>query len=256
MPSTDSKFDQSWYGSVCEQVRTSVHDIHSDSTATVLPHIVKQAIEESPLGKAGGYDKIQYGHLIFAKDVLSPILANVFTCMMRSGYASDKLKRGDMVILHKEGNKRKDQPDNYRAITLTSVLLKQHESVIFSRSKPEMISSISQEQGGFQDGMSCLMTSFVLRESIQCVREFKYTCYACFNDDRKAFNVVWYESLMHKRLSESGIDNRTVLAFYLHQHDFTDSLGTIYQWSNLTNRERWPRNVYVIYVCWLPDRRR
>ena len=118
-----------------------------------------------------------------------------------------------------------------------------------------MISSISQEQGGFQDGLSWCMTSFVLRESIQFVRECKYTWYACFNDDRKAFNVVWYESLMHKRLSESGIDNRTVLAFYLHQHDFTDSLRrTIYQWSNLTNRERWPRNVYVKYVCWLPDR--
>ena len=83
-----------------------------------------------------------------------------------------------------------------------------------------------------------------------------YTWYACFNDGRKAFNVVWYESLMHKRLSESGIDNRTVLAFYLHQHDFTDSLRTFYQWSNLTNRERWPRNVYVKYVCWLPYRRR
>ena len=117
-----------------------------------------------------------------------------------------------------------------------------------------MISSISQEQCGFQDGLSCLMTSFVLRESIQFVRECKYTWYACFNDDRKAFNVVWYESLMHKRLSESGIDNITVLAFYLHQHDFTDSLRTIYQWSNLTNRERWPRNVYMKCVCWLPDR--
>ena len=69
MPSTDSKFDQSWYGSVCEQVCTSVHDIHPDSTTTVLPHMVKQAIEESPRGKAGGYDKIQYEHLIFAKDV-------------------------------------------------------------------------------------------------------------------------------------------------------------------------------------------
>ena len=69
MPSTDSKFDQSWYGSVCEQVCTSVHDIHPDSTTTVLPHMVKQAIEERPRGKAGGYDKIQYEHLIFAKDV-------------------------------------------------------------------------------------------------------------------------------------------------------------------------------------------
>ena len=67
---------------------------------TVLPLIVKQAIEESPRGKA---DKIQYEHLIFAKDVLSPILANVFTCMMRTGYVPDKLKRGVIVTLHKGG---------------------------------------------------------------------------------------------------------------------------------------------------------
>ena len=215
MPSTDSKFDQSWYGSVCEQVRTSVHDIHPDSTTTVLPHMVKQAIEESPRGKAGGYDKIQYEHLIFAKDVLSPILANVFTCMMRSGYVPDKLKRGVIVTLHKGGNKRKDKPDNYRAITLTSVLLKLYESVILSRSKSEMISSISQEKGGFQDGLSCLMTSFILRESMHFANEFKSKVYACFMDGWKVFDVVsrviiavcaWYCGLLESAVWPSTAD--------------------------------------------------
>ena len=41
--------------------------------------------------------------------------------------------------------------NNYRAITLTSELLKLYESVVLYRSKSEMSSSVSEEQGGFQD---------------------------------------------------------------------------------------------------------
>ena len=93
------------------------------------------------------------------------------------------------------------------------MLLKLYESVILSRSKSEMTSPISQEQGGFQDGLSCLMTSFILRESMHFANEFKSKVHAYFMDGRKAVDVVWHEGLMHTLLFESGIDNTTVVAF-------------------------------------------
>jgi len=83
---------------------------------------------------------------------------------------------------------------------------------------------------------------------------------------------------MHKLLFESGIDNTTVVAFnaiytnmssvyymgkysdWFHIRQGTrqggKALPTIYQWSNSSNREKWPWYVYVRYVCWLADRRR
>ena len=52
-----------------------------------------------------------------------------------AGYIPDQMKRGVIVTLHKGGNKRKDCPDNYRVITLTSVILNVYEAVILHRSK-------------------------------------------------------------------------------------------------------------------------
>ena len=110
--------------------------------------------------------------------------------MLRTAYVPNELKRGVIITLHKGGNKRKDVPDNYRAITLTSAVLKLYEAVLLHRCKHAILDTIDHQQGGFQEGLSCLMTSFILRESIYYAREFGSKVYACFLDGRKAFDVV------------------------------------------------------------------
>ena len=165
-PTRNENFDQTWCDYVSEEVNTSIQGMVPDKTAIVRPDVVSKLIENYPRGKAGGYDKQQYEHIIYAKDALSPILANVLTKMVCASYIPDQMKRGVIVTLHKAGNKRKDCPDNYHAITLIPVILKVYEAVILHRSKESILSSISPQQGGFQDGLSCLMTSFILRERL------------------------------------------------------------------------------------------
>ena len=43
------------------------------------------------------------------------------------------MKKGAIITLYKGGNKRKDDPDSYRAITLSSVLLKLLERIVLNR---------------------------------------------------------------------------------------------------------------------------
>ena len=95
------------------------------------------------LAQAGGEDNLQYEHLILAKDILSPILANLYTFMLRHGYVPDSMKRGVIVTLHKGSNKRKDNPDNYRAITLTSAVMKIFEIVVLKRCKDNILETIN-----------------------------------------------------------------------------------------------------------------
>jgi len=59
-----------------------------------------------------------------AKEFMANVLANVFTQMFRTGYIPDRMKCGTIITLHKGGKKRTDDPNKYRAITLTSVILK------------------------------------------------------------------------------------------------------------------------------------
>ena len=55
-------------------------------------------------------------------------------------------------MLFKGGNKRKDNPDNYKAITLSSCLLKLLERILLTRID-NIQPQIHPLQGGFQKGL-------------------------------------------------------------------------------------------------------
>ena len=44
-----------------------------------------------------------------------------------------EMKRGNIITLHKGGRKRKDDPNNYRGITLLPVILKLYERILLHR---------------------------------------------------------------------------------------------------------------------------
>lgn len=232
-PTYDAKYDQRWNDHVVREVTSSIQSMTQDQSVIVLPEVVNNVIDKTPHGKASGYDNLQYEHLIYAKEFLSTVLANIYTRMLRTGHVPAKLNRGVIITLHKGGNKRKDCPDNYRAITLTSVILKVYESVLLHRSKDTLLSSINHQQGGFQDGLSCLMTSFILRENIHFAHENNSKLYASFMDGRKAFDVVWHQGLLFKLINDTNIDTTTLLAIkglYSNMTSCVNYMGQISNW--------------------------
>jgi hypothetical protein len=210
-PSESPDFDDRFKQTVCTVVDETFSNIEPDKNVRVLPEEVSTAIMSLPKGKACGEDCVFYEHLIYAKDIASRVLANLFTFMLRLGYIPDKLKRGVIITLHKGGNKRKDNPNNYRAITLSSVILKVYELILLSRCKDVILSTLNMQQGGFQEQLGCLMTSFVLRESVFFAREHFSKLYVCFLDGEKAFDTVWHQGLFYK-LIECNIDKTSLIS--------------------------------------------
>ena len=47
------------------------------------------------------------------------VLSKFYTAIVRQSYAPNDMKRGVIITLFKGGNKRKDNPDNYRVICCT-----------------------------------------------------------------------------------------------------------------------------------------
>ena len=74
--------------------------------------------------KAGGDDEIVYEHIKYKDIILLEILSKFYTAILRFAYAPKDMKKGVIVTLFKGGGGRKDNPDNYHAITLSSVVLK------------------------------------------------------------------------------------------------------------------------------------
>ena len=70
----------------------------------------------------------------------------MFTC----GYIPDSLKQGVIITLHKGGRKSKKDPNNYRAITLSSAILKLFERILLKLLECNLTTSFSTLQGGFR----------------------------------------------------------------------------------------------------------
>ena len=155
--------------------------------------------------KACGIDEFFYESIIHGGLIIASLAAKLFTLMLKTSYTPDIMKKGSIITLHKGGSKSKLDPNNYRAITLSSVLLKLYERVLLTRIERSGQVKIHALQGGFQKNSNCLMTSFLVREGSRYAREHNSKLYIAFLDVRKAFDTVWHDAL-RVMLYNTGID--------------------------------------------------
>ncbi len=116
-------------GDLNSAMREQVRIIKSDNTHAEISvgfscADVKNALKQCKKGKACGGDQIQYEHMIYGGEKLCSVLSDLYSSMLLQSYTPTKLKRGTIITIHKGGKKCKDDPNNYRAITLNSTLLK------------------------------------------------------------------------------------------------------------------------------------
>ena len=70
----------------------------------------------------------------------------------------------------------------------------------------------SEMQFGFQEGIGCIESSFVILETINHMLERGSKVFSCFLDVRKAFDTVWIDGLLYKLFTELGVGGRMWLA--------------------------------------------
>lgn len=82
------------------------------------------------------------------------------------------LKRGFNITLHKEGRKLKYYPNDYRTITLYTVILKSFERILLKRIEDSIEKPLNRMQEEFRGHVyhfrGCIMTSVMLKECILC----------------------------------------------------------------------------------------
>ena len=226
-PSEQSEFDESFKMTVCDSVRILSQDTDESyqNNISVSSEEIGSAIRLAHKGKAPGEDGIVYEHIMFAGEILHKVLAILFSAMINLAYVPAEMKKGAIITLYKGGNKSKDNPDSYRAITLSSVLLKLLERILLTRIQlfDTVSPPIHAMQGGFQKNVGCLMTSFLLRESIFYAKENGSKLHVCFLDVKKAFDCVWHEGLFYK-LYNSGV-NKTFCKLIINM--YTDMFSCV-----------------------------
>ena len=126
---------------------------------------------------------------------------------MYNSFAPEHMKHGIITTLHKGGRKSKKDPNSYRAITLTSSILKLFERLILDRLYNNLEKPFNVTQGGFRPSTGCNMSSLMLKECISFAKENHSKLFACFLDIHKAFDKVWHNGLFVK-LYNMGIRSK------------------------------------------------
>ena len=98
---------------------------------------------------------------------------------------------------------------NYRPITLLCLISKLFECILNGRLYRYVESNdlLSELQGGFRAGRSCLDQAWLLNEIVADRKERGEDTYLIFLDVRKAYDTVWREGL-YVKLYECGITGR------------------------------------------------
>ena len=168
---------------------------------------VKAAIKELKKGKSGGADLLINELFVYDDAMLQPYLVSLFNFVFESGVFPDTWSEGLLVPLHKKGSK--SSPDNYRGITLLSVLGKIFTRILNKRldSWAEKYEIYIEAQYGFRRDRGTTDSLFILNQIINQVLENGKKLYAFFIDFSKAFDRVVHDNLWYKLL-KNGISGK------------------------------------------------
>ena len=159
---------------------------------------ISKAMNELSNGKSAGPDRLINEFFIHGKSVLMPYLHILFSKVFESSYFPSVWSVGEMIPLHKKGDK--SNVDNYRGITLLSTLGKLFTRLLNNRLTDwaETYSVFIEAQAGFRENMSTVDNIFVLHGLITHFLNNSKRLFCSFIDFSKAFDYVVRDILWFK----------------------------------------------------------
>ena len=168
---------------------------------------VKNSINTLKNRKSPGWDKITTEVLKAGGEHMVKMLQHIFRQIWEDGVTPEEWSKSLINPIHKKGDKL--NPENYRAISLTSVPCKVFCKIILMRMEGQIEEFMSESQFGFRTGRGTTDAIFVARQVLEKAREHNVPVHYNFIDFRAAFDTVWREALW-RFLSSVGINQRII----------------------------------------------
>ena len=170
---------------------------------------VEQVLKNLKNNKATGLDNIAYEHLKYGGECLKDHMTKLFNLVYFNTYSPKSWKMSLIVPLFKGGDKCKSDPNSYRGISLAPCIGKVYDKIIDSKLQLNKDNKCfpNPQQTAYQQGVSCLHTSFNIHESIYHHLERLGNILLILLDSTKAFDTVWHSGLLYK-LSEYGVKGK------------------------------------------------
>ncbi len=166
-----------------ERVQLSVSEIYN-------------CISNLKRGKAAGCDGISAEHFLYAHCNVACIVTLLFNACISHQYLPQGLTKTIIIPLVKDMKEDVTSKDNYRPISITTVLSKLLESAIVGRYGALLYTN--PNQFGFKRGHSTDMAVFVFKNVIEHYISNCSPVYICFVDASKAFDRINHGILLSK----------------------------------------------------------
>ena len=167
--------------------------------------VLKQLKNLAP-NKAPGPDQLPPWFLKIAAEELAPILTNIFQSSVDNGILPRQWQEANIIGIFKKGDKSK--PENYRPVSLTSIICKILEHIIHSHVMKhlEKLDILVDKQHGFRAKRSTVTQLLQTTHDFTSNLEEGLTTHLAILDFSKAFDKVPHERLLSK-LNTYGIRN-------------------------------------------------
>jgi len=182
------------------------HEVMKMKEITVEVAEIEKYLKELECRKATGPDEVSGWVLKECREYLTKPLHHIISSSINSGEVPLEWKRANIVPLFKSGNK--EDPLNYRPVSLTSIVCKICEKVIKDHwyrymEEKEML---SEKQFGFRKGRSCVtnLLSYYSRVT-DIVQERDGWVDCVYLDLKKAFDKVPHKRLLWKLNNMGGV---------------------------------------------------
>ena len=161
---------------------------------------ILKSIKQLKTNKSCGPDRLINKFFIHGKNILLPILLNLFYKIFENGTFPNDWSEGYIIPLHKKGSR--SEAENYRGITLLSSLGKLFTRVINNRLTDwsEKYYVLIEAQAGFRVNMSTVDDVFVLHSLFTLVLNQGSKLYCAFIDFTEAFDYVVRDNLWYKMI--------------------------------------------------------
>ena len=154
---------------------------------------IKNAIQSLANNKAGGEDEITPEMLKAMDETNLGTLKILFNKVWEEEKVPEQWRNGIIVKIPKKGDL--SDCNNWRGITLLSVVSKVFTKIMLSRIRDAVDSKLREEQAGFRPGRSCTDQIFVLRIILEEYMEKQKALHMNFIDFKKAFDSLHRDSL-------------------------------------------------------------
>lgn len=177
---------------------------------TLTEREVLSVLESLDVTKATGTDGIPARILKETAAVIAPSLCSLFNKSLHTGMIPKEWKLANVVPVYKKGDK--EHSENYRPISLLSIVSKTLERCVLNNIKDDLYSMVISNQHGFLTGKSCVTNLMEALDYIGSVLDRGGQVDTLYLDMSKAFDKVSHELLIQK-LQEYGFGGRLLQWF-------------------------------------------